>query len=73
MLTILPVRFLPITKTGRLSYYNAEQGYNANPLKYNIVNEKNNSGKKVSSDSFSFNSNLEWGIWEGLALPVRSP
>ena len=51
---------------GSLSYYNAEQGYNANPLKYNIVNEKNNSGKKVSSDSFSFNSNLEWGIWDGL-------
>ena len=53
---------------GSLSYYNSEQGYNANPLKYNIINEINNSGRKVSSDSFNFNSNLEWSIWDGLRL-----
>lgn len=51
---------------GSLAYYNAEQGYNANPLKYNIINERNNSGREITSDSFSFNSNLEWAIWNGL-------
>lgn len=53
---------------GSLSYYNSEQGYNANPLKYNILNEINNSGRKVYSDALNFNSNLEWTVLAGLRL-----
>lgn len=51
---------------GSLSYYNAEQGFNATPLSYNILNEIDNSGRKVSTDGLSFNANLEWNIWDNL-------
>lgn len=51
---------------GSLAYYNAEQGFNAQPLQYNILNEIANSGHNVYSDAIYFNSNLEWNIWDGL-------
>lgn len=51
---------------GTLSYYNAEQGYNANPLLFNILNEIDNSGRTVNTNAMYFNANLEWAIWDGL-------
>lgn len=51
---------------GTLSYYNAEQGYNANPLLFNILNEIDNSGRTVNTNAIYFNANLEWAIWDGL-------
>ena len=51
---------------GSYSYYNAEQGFNAQPLMFNILNEIDNSGRTVKSNSLYFNANLEWAIWDGL-------
>lgn len=51
---------------GSYSYYNAEQGFNAQPLMFNILNEIDNSGRTVKSNSLYFNANLEWAIWNGL-------
>ncbi|MBQ0149634.1 MAG: SusC/RagA family TonB-linked outer membrane protein [Bacteroidales bacterium] len=51
---------------GSYAYYNAEQGYNAQPLQFNILNEIDNSGRTVSTDAVYLNSNLEWTILPGL-------
>ena len=51
---------------GSYSFYNAEQGFNANPLQYNILHEIANSGRTIKSNSLYFNANLEWAIWDGL-------
>lgn len=51
---------------GSYSYYNAEQGYNSQPLVFNIFNEIENSGHTVTTDAIYFNANLEWDIYDGL-------
>lgn len=51
---------------GSYSYYNAEQGFNAQPLQYNILNEIDNSGHTVTTDAIYLNTNLEWSIIDGL-------
>ncbi|MCM1502498.1 MAG: SusC/RagA family TonB-linked outer membrane protein [Bacteroidales bacterium] len=51
---------------GTYAFYNAEQGYNAQPLEYNILNEIENSGRTMRTDAIYFNANLEWKIITGL-------
>ncbi len=51
---------------GTYAYYNAEQGFNAQPLMYNILNEIENSERTVHTDAVYFNANLEWKIITGL-------
>ncbi len=51
---------------GTYAFYNAEQGYNAQPLEYNILNEIENSGRTMRTDAIYFNANLEWKIVSGL-------
>lgn len=46
---------------GSLAWYNRTQGYE-NPLRYNIVNEMNNTGNNIEGTSLNFNANLLWEI-----------
>ena len=60
-------RAIPLyNEDGSLLFYNASQGFNAQPLTFNILNEIENSGRTIKTDALNFNANLDWNIWDGL-------
>ncbi len=49
---------------GNRSFYNVRQG-NQQQLVYNVLNEIDNTGNEINSNSMNFISNLEWKAFEG--------
>lgn len=52
---------------GSLSYYNQSQGH-AVPLRFNILNELDNSGRTIENQSINFVANLDYQILPSLRL-----
>lgn len=52
---------------GSRSFYNVRQG-NQQQLVYNVLNEIDNTGNEINSNSMNFISNLEWKAFKGLRL-----
>lgn len=52
---------------GSYSYYNEDQGY-IEPLKYNILNELDNSGQTIENQSFNLNINTIYNLTSDLSL-----
>ena len=61
-------RAIPFTnEDGSLSYYNKSQGH-AVPLRFNIKNELDNSGRTIENQSINFVANLNYKILPDLRL-----
>ncbi|MDR1719643.1 MAG: SusC/RagA family TonB-linked outer membrane protein [Dysgonamonadaceae bacterium] len=51
---------------GSLSYYYKEQGFNDNPLKYNILHEIDHSGRTLKGNNILLDGKMEWRLLPGL-------